>query len=147
MDGAAKVLETLRSIKTFAQITHRVMTTVDPRVDVKLTFFSDSLMITAVPVQDGEVASDSTLLAAVVGHVASVIVSGLEGELHLTYRGCIALGEFAAVDEFFVGPAIDEAAQWADTANMAAVWLRPSAAEATPPPTQRTCFTLIGSSR
>ena len=45
------------------------------------------------------------------------------------FRGCIAAGEFDVLRNFVVGPAVDEAAEWADEADGAFVWLRPDAVE------------------
>jgi hypothetical protein len=43
----------------------------------------------------------------------------------LSYRGCLAVGEFQIEDEFVIGPAIDEAAELADVADGAFCWLTP----------------------
>jgi hypothetical protein len=48
----------------------------------------------------------------------------------LVYRGCIAAGTLAVSGQFFVGPAVDEAAEWHEQADASVVWLTPSAAKA-----------------
>lgn len=47
--------------------------------------------------------------------------------LGLPLRGCIAAGDFDVARNFVIGPAVDEAAEWADEADGAFVWLRPDA--------------------
>jgi hypothetical protein len=48
----------------------------------------------------------------------------------LAYRGCIAFGRFEMDGAFYVGPAVDEAAESMEKANGPFVWLGPSALEA-----------------
>jgi hypothetical protein len=43
------------------------------------------------------------------------------------FRGCITAGDFDILRSFVIGPAVDEAAEWADKADGAFVWLRPGA--------------------
>jgi hypothetical protein len=52
----------------------------------------------------------------------------LEGEPHLVFRGCITYGQHFIENNFIVGPAIDEAAEYMNLAEGAFVWLHPSAA-------------------
>jgi len=126
----ALVLAALQKTKAFANTMHRVGTAIDSRITIRLAFFSDTVVIVTTRSASGGELKDFELVIAAIGHAASVISSGIEGELHLSYRGCIALGGVATLDEFFVGPAIDEAAEWYERANAAAIWLTPSASEA-----------------
>jgi hypothetical protein len=52
----------------------------------------------------------------------------LEGEPPLVLRGCITYGEHFIENNFIAGPAIDEAAEYMNSAEGAFVWLHPSAA-------------------
>lgn len=45
----------------------------------------------------------------------------------LTLRGCIAYGKFESDDNFFLGPGVDEAAEYMGLAEGAFVWLTPTA--------------------
>lgn len=68
-------------------------------------------------------------------HFAADIVARMIGKAAselptLAYRGVIAFGEYIFEDNFFVGPAIDDAAGAMDVAQGAFVWLAPSAYDA-----------------
>jgi hypothetical protein len=45
----------------------------------------------------------------------------------LAYRGCVTYGEFTVHENFLVGPAVDDAAQYLNSAQGAFVWLLPQA--------------------
>lgn len=48
-------------------------------------------------------------------------------EPSIALRGCISYGEHLVIDNFIVGPAVDQAADYYETAEGALVWLLPSA--------------------
>lgn len=52
----------------------------------------------------------------------------LEGEPPLIFRGCLTYGKHFIENNFIVGPAIDEAAEYMNLADGAFVWLHPNAA-------------------
>lgn len=45
----------------------------------------------------------------------------------LAYRGCISYGDYACIDNFIVGPAVDEAAELHQNSEAAAIFMAPSA--------------------
>jgi len=88
-------------------------------------FFSDSVVIVCT----GDL-PPGLAINAVASSVASLMAAALlpsHPEVRLTYRGCIAYGPIIAHDEFFVGSAIDEAAEASSCAEAAVAWLLPSA--------------------
>jgi len=107
---------------------------------VRSRFFSDGIVITAT-VEDVRPVRQITTLGEAVDAVARAalltIVAGAGrapttyGETPpLLYRGCIAAGKILAKGDFFVGSAIDEAAEWSQKADAAIIWLLPSARSA-----------------
>jgi hypothetical protein len=53
----------------------------------------------------------------------------LKDEPHLVLRGCVTYGEFDMVGNFIFGPAVDDAAEYAEVSQGAFVWLLPEAAQ------------------
>lgn len=104
-----------------------------PAIGVR--FFSDTIIVIGT-VPDMKLSANAPVitLGDVVASVATAVMYIITGAVRrdppLAYRGCIAAGQILAEDEFFVGGAIDEASSWADRAEAAVVWLRPSAQEA-----------------
>jgi len=106
-------------------------------------FFSDGIVITAVvpgapsglqPKTVGEAVTAVARAALLTIMVAAGREPTTFGETPpLLYRGCIAAGPILAKGDFFVGKAIDEAAQWSQEADAAVVWLLPSARRALGP--------------
>lgn len=100
------------------------------RTQIQVIYLSDTVVIGAACEQkDGERSKDADAVAlAVVGTIASHIqAQALLAIVPLTYRGCIAFGDFKLSPQFIVGPAVDEAASLMDLADAALVWCTPSA--------------------
>ena len=104
-------------------------------VRVTTALFSDTLVLTATR-PDSSTATDSDLLRILAKSVLKLTTFALTTEIPIAYRGAMSFGQLVANDRFFIGPAIDEAAEWAEAADAAIVWLCPSAYEAfgTPKP-------------
>jgi hypothetical protein len=62
------------------------------------------------------------------GVASQIMRSAIASEPVLAYRGCVTYGAFAFADQFFVGPAVNEAARWMEQSEGAFVWLTPKAA-------------------
>ncbi|MEO8900513.1 MAG: hypothetical protein ABI627_03230, partial [Polyangiaceae bacterium] len=127
---SGEVLAMLRAIKGSALSDAALLNQlISQGITVRCVFFSDSLIVTAERSPEGLEVSDSELVAHVGIIVQGVISRALSGPHRLVYRGCIAFGDIDSEHEFFVGPAIDEAAAWYERANAAVVWLLPSAGQ------------------
>jgi hypothetical protein len=82
--------------------------------------------------------SDSVIVASAMGDsprafanwtasvVAELGTAAVNAKVPLAYRGCIAVGRLATAEEFFVGPAIDEAARGHQEADAALTWVTPA---------------------
>jgi hypothetical protein len=90
-------------------------------------------MAARAPEYEGRQPSDDDL-ARLVGHLAgsvsTLVNQAVSAQAPLAYRGCLAAGRLVVVDEVFIGDAIDEAAEFAEEALAAVVWLTPSAVAA-----------------
>lgn len=67
-------------------------------------------------------------LLAIAAIIQAVIDLFLENEPQLLLRGCITHGKHHIEDNFLIGPAVDEAAEYMDSAQGAFVWFLPNAA-------------------
>lgn len=96
--------------------------------------FSDAVILASRPPEyDGREARDadlSMLVGHLAGAVATLVTEAVSAGAPLAYRGCLAAGRLTVVDEIFIGDAIDEAAEFAEQALAAVVWLAPSAVAA-----------------
>ena len=138
--SSGDVLAALRSVAKFAseagEIAAEALSEVSEFSDVKVevSAFSDTLLITATtdqrpdkpPLPQDAYDQWSTIAeisaVAMVGSVSPILVPPL------LYRGAIAFGEFEVSEgRFYVGPAIDEAAEFESIADGAFVCLTPSA--------------------
>lgn len=81
--------------------------------------FSDTLIFSAYGV------TDDVLLTAMAEITNYVMVVGLSLGLHI--RGVISFGKFWQKDSFFIGPAIDEAADWYEECEWMGISMTPSA--------------------
>lgn len=78
----------------------------------------------SVPPTNGEIVQD-------IGSALASMIRNLAGSsLPLIYRGCIAVGNLAIQENFVVGQAVDEAAEWFERSDASLVWLVPSARSA-----------------
>lgn len=115
---------------------------IDPRVTIR--FLSDSIVLVAAPVVtttdptlvdaelrdiiQREVALRQACAAAVqVGWVGAMCIESLP--VSIAYRGAVAYGEVAVDDNFFVGPAIDEAVHLESSIDGAIIALTPEASQ------------------
>jgi hypothetical protein len=98
---------------------------------VRTLFLSDTIMVGAWADDPTGTAPGNPEWAALtaVAHIAASLLSRAANapDPRLVYRGCISVGEFDIRPPFVVGPAVDEAAELANSAEAALVWLAPSA--------------------
>jgi hypothetical protein len=133
-----KVLATLRSARdaaTFDFDLQNLMMTGGWYDVLQFRFFSDTIVIVGlVPnhalASPARPATLSDVISGVIDAVNFIITQAVHRDPALLYRGCIAAGRLVADGEFFVGEAIDEAAEWEQRADAAVVWLLPSARDA-----------------
>jgi hypothetical protein len=94
----------------------------------KVLFISDTIMLSLAIKKDHPNPDFGEFLCAISlgGLVADIISSAAEPALALAYRGCITCGEFAADGEFYLGPAVYEAAENMEAIEAALVWYGPS---------------------
>ena len=64
-------------------------------------------------------------------HMAAQLAQKIAGEflrmtLPLAMRGCVVYGRFEMNDNFLIGPAVDEAAEWHEKADGAFIWIPPT---------------------
>jgi len=67
-------------------------------------------------------------LLAIAATTQAVVDLFLENEPHLLLRGCITHGMHIIEENFLIGPAVDETAEYMDSAQGAFVWFLPNAA-------------------
>jgi hypothetical protein len=80
-------------------------------------------------------------LAQVVGICRECLSVAAKEPEPVSFRGCIAVGDVCIQDDFVLGDAVDEAAQWHEQAEAALVWLAPSALRMS---TAENPFNLLG---
>lgn len=92
-----------------------------------LGFVSDTIVVGFVTKEEKDSAF-AVMMAA--RYATEIALLGLQPPVPWTYRGVVTYGEFAMHDSgnFFVGPAVDEAAAYHERANAALTWLTPRAA-------------------
>jgi hypothetical protein len=134
-----QVIQTLRRARDVARrdtaLHNLFLTGGRKEAAIEVRFFSDTIVVIGtVPDNNSTAKMPEITLGDVVAVVATavmyIITEAVLRNPPLAYRGCIAAGPILAKDEFFVGAAVDEAAEWANKAEAAVVWLRPSAREA-----------------
>jgi hypothetical protein len=86
-------------------------------------FLSDSIVITGTYGRK----PDQSVFNQLANHQIVVYLKALD--LGFLLRGAISFGDFYQDKEIVIGPAIDDAARWADLAEWAGVVLTPSAAD------------------
>jgi hypothetical protein len=91
-----------------------------------LGFVSDTIVVGFVTKEERHSAF-AVMMAA--RYATEIALLGLEPPAPWSYRGVVAYGEFAMHEtgNFFVGPAVDEAAEKHERANAALTWLTPDA--------------------
>jgi hypothetical protein len=90
---------------------------------IQVATFSDTIIATCDPA-NGTLAESIAGVAFVMNGLGATAASN---SVPMAYRGCIAVGDLAVSDDYFVGEAIDEAAIWHEQADAAVVWLTPRA--------------------
>jgi hypothetical protein len=93
-------------------------------VETRVQFISDTLIVSFNP--------KSTVAACLLFSYAFDLVTGiiLEGIRHHTlFRGAISVGHIYTGEDFLMGKAVDEAAEWHELADWAGVMLTPMAGE------------------
>ncbi|MFI5300509.1 MAG: hypothetical protein ACHREM_20675, partial [Polyangiales bacterium] len=71
--------------------------------------------------------NDWLILYVLAAQVAGLIQHGLSDGPPLTYRGCIAFGEYHVEGPFIIGQAVDDAGEGHEAAEGAIVWLHATA--------------------
>ncbi|HVY32589.1 MAG TPA: hypothetical protein VHB79_38895 [Polyangiaceae bacterium] len=108
--------------------------------------FSDSVILTKAA---GQLDADGTreTLSQTVEHTAAaaaqLVTDAISGDVPLPFRGCIAAGPLLVFGDIFVGDAIDAAAEFAEQALAAVVWLAPSALKALSASRRRSILMLV----
>lgn len=96
------------------------------RPNFKLLFLSDTIIFAAW-YENREASDPVSSITAVCGVLPSILCRAVQQPPELAYRGCVAVGEFAVLENFLTGPAIDEATEHHQLADGAFVYLAPSA--------------------
>lgn len=92
----------------------------DPDDEAFVRFLSDTIWIARPFVGDDPVSILRSFLT-VVQLARGAIIASMHGEIPLSLRGVVTVGEFLVNDTFVIGPAIDEAAELEKKANAAIV--------------------------
>lgn len=97
--------------------------------EFRATIISDTIVISASPSDEAplNLVQQGYLINAVASAAAELAIRFLNGPTPLLLRGCITYGSFIVRGNFFVGPAVDEAASFAEVAQGAFIWLTPAA--------------------
>lgn len=130
-------LNNLIALKTFATKSveeYEQMDSIDPQVQIKTLFFSDTIAIVAyAELPDDAVASDEDAVSAstlkkLVPLVSRLLLEGLNMDPVLFYRGCVSNGRITVgADWLLLGNAVNNAAQNYEVAQGAFVWFDPGA--------------------
>ncbi len=92
---------------------------------------SDTVILAAEPGSPDAPAHEARgtdhMLLGLAAAAAAVCVEAAKGPLPLAFRGCLSSGDIVVDDDIFLGEAIDDAAEWYEQADAAAVWLTPKA--------------------
>ena len=114
-----KLLATLRRVRDEARLR-------DPNIHMRL--LSDTIVLASPLIESEEEGQDGyELICRFIEAIAAVQAVAALSDPPLLYRGCIAQGSVLVNEEFIVGQAVDEAAEWMEQADGALVWLTPSA--------------------
>ncbi|MEO7932829.1 MAG: hypothetical protein ABIT76_06700 [Chthoniobacterales bacterium] len=139
-DEILSTLETVRKFATELKEQQNQMSGGDlwENLSLDTRMFSDTLVISCHLPQgriepdwqeDYESIRRYVLLRYVVLMLSSLVAAAANGECPLLYRGCVATGLFAMNDFAMLGPAVDEAGSFFESADGAFVFLCPSAAK------------------
>lgn len=133
--GAQTLIDSLKAARHIAKETLSNMPQ-HTGGEVHYAAFSDTIIMAAVapPEPIRKIPPLATAVLTVSMAAAALAASAAVVGTPLAFRGCISSGELAAADDVFVGEAIDEAAEWYEQADIAAIWLTPSASKAVKQP-------------
>lgn len=107
------------------------------QIEYRVGFFSDTVFIgfqrkdQSEEDTDSQRSNEALLIKSLCSAVVKILDLFIQGEPNLTMRGCITYGEFSLSQNgnFYVGPAVDMAAEYMNIAEGAFVWLHKSAAK------------------
>lgn len=123
--GAALVVSTVRATRKVTE-TEALLNNLGGEVHLQMAAISDTIIVAGST--RGTLALHQ-VIASIASSAATQQQVASGAKLPLAYRGCIACGKLAALeDDLFVGQAIDEAATWYEKGLAAVVWLTPAAA-------------------
>ena len=96
-------------------------------VEMKVAAFSDTLIFTAFSTAAETTPAERTraTVAAIASTVSFLMLTACAKPVPLAYRGCVSYGNVTVSDSFFIGEAIDDAAEWYEKADAGVVWLVP----------------------
>jgi len=131
--GAAKLVSSVRRYRDGVRRTAE-MEAKFGRGEVTTATISDTVIMARQAAEkdaDGNVVTLGATVRQLVLAASQLVTIASAGSPALAFRGCIAAGELVATpDHIFVGQAIDEAAELAEQALGAMVWLTPAASSA-----------------
>jgi len=96
-------------------------------------FMSDTIGIASfVQLPEKTLNNPDQILASTVRPVVTacfgIVANCVSGTIPLAFRGCISSGHLLVEDQFVIGPAVDVAGTWMETAEAGVVWLLPGTA-------------------
>lgn len=95
------------------------------KVNFQIAFVSDTVAISACPSEDIQISDQERgfLVYAVACAASEITAQFFSGPTPLLLRGCITYGRHVVRSNFFLGPAVDEAAELSEVAQGAIAWL------------------------
>jgi hypothetical protein len=96
------------------------------RLETQVLFLSDTIVVATSSKNlrdEPSLDADSACVVITCRLVSEIVAMAALTSPPLTYRGCVAFGDFELGEQFVVGPAVDAAADCMDLADGAFVWL------------------------
>lgn len=93
-----------------------------------IKLLSDSVAINVHKKPNADIIKHSELVV-IAGLVKAIAHLYLSGEPPLVLRGCVAYGNYVVSENFIIGPAVDAAAEYMDSAEGAFIWYLPPVSE------------------
>jgi hypothetical protein len=121
---AEDLVSTLHDARARARSTAGYHSSPDTGATIRTAAFSDTMIVAA------RADSVRDALDGVAAVLIELVAGACKATVPLTYRGCIAVGRVLVVDDCFVGSAINEAAEWYEQVDAAAIWVTPGASQA-----------------
>lgn len=97
----------------------------DIQYDVKVRVLSDTVAISYTSISGINIPKYQ--LVSMTNAIKHIMDSFIKELPHLPFRGCITYGQHVIEENFLVGPAVNEAAEYHEKAQGSFVWLLPSA--------------------